>query len=56
MKGIKMTGQIEKISTDICGDVVLKIVIPKEGVPSDIFTLLGQMVVIEGEGVGKSEV
>lgn len=42
-----MTGQIEKISTDICGDVVLKVVIPKENVPPDIFALLGQMVVVK---------
>ena len=42
-----MKGQIEKISTDVAGDLVLKITIPKEMVVDNIFLWLGEMVKIE---------
>ena len=42
-----MIGQIERISTDVAGDLVLKIVVPKEVVIPEIFKWLGEMVKIE---------
>lgn len=42
-----MTGQVAKISTDCAGDIVLKVVVPKECVSDDVFRYLNEMVNVE---------